>query len=132
MKNPQSMKRRWAAWAAAGALVMGSASAIAADRTLDLMPVLEKMAAAEGKFRVTDAFFVAREGETGARARNGDSRIWPRTAAIAGGTTDLPWAENILQALEEDQRNPRPTPSWPSCRASWRWSRPPSECKGVR
>jgi hexosaminidase len=85
MINPKRTTRPWAAWAAAGALILGSAAAIpAADRTLDLMPAPAKLTAADGKFRVTDAFYVAGEGETGARARNASARFMSRLSGRTG------------------------------------------------
>ncbi len=85
MKNPKRTTRPWAAWAVAGALVVGSAAAIpAADRTRDLMPAPAKIAAADGKFRVTDAFSVAGEGKTGARARNAAARFMFRLSGRTG------------------------------------------------
>jgi hexosaminidase len=85
MINPKRTTRPWAAWAVAGALILGSAAAIpAADRTLDLMPAPAKLTAAAGKFRVTDAFYVAGEGETGARARNAAARFMSRLSGRTG------------------------------------------------
>ncbi len=85
MKNPQRTTGPWAAWAAAIALILGTASAAAAaDRTNDLMPVPAKVTAAEGKFRVTDAFYVAGEGETGARARSAAARFMFRLSGRTG------------------------------------------------
>jgi hexosaminidase len=85
MINPKRTTMPWAAWAVAGALILGSAAAIpAADRTLDLMPAPAKLTAADGKFRVTDAFYVAGEGETGARARNAAARFMSRLSGRTG------------------------------------------------
>jgi hexosaminidase len=85
MKNPKRTSRPWAAWAVAAALILGTATAIpAADRTRDLMPAPAKIAPADGKFRVTEAFAVAGEGDPGARARNAAARFMFRLSGRTG------------------------------------------------
>lgn len=85
MKNPKRTSRPWAAWALATALVLGTAAAIpAADRTRDIMPAPAKIAPAAGKFRVTEAFSVAGEGEPGTRARDAAARFMFRLSGRTG------------------------------------------------
>ncbi len=85
MENRKRTSRPWAAWAVAGALVLGSSAGVpAADRTRDLMPAPAKIAAGDGKFRVTDAFYVAGEGQTGARARSAAARFMFRLSGRTG------------------------------------------------
>ena len=85
MMNPRGTERSWAAAVLAALLGLGTAAAIpAADRTRDLMPVPAKIAPGEGKFRVTEAFSVAGEGETGARAKNAAARFMFRLSGRTG------------------------------------------------
>jgi hexosaminidase len=95
MENRKSTSRPWTAWAVAGALVLGSSVGVtAADRTRDLMPAPAKIAAGDGKFRVTDAFYVAGEGQTGARARSAAARFMFRLS----GRTGLFFKQDFLQS----------------------------------
>ncbi len=85
MMNPRGTERPWAAAVLAALLGLGTAAAIpAADRTGDLMPVPAKITAGEGKFRVTEAFSAAGEGETGARAKNAAARFMFRLSGRTG------------------------------------------------
>jgi hexosaminidase len=83
MMNPRSTKGSWPAAALAAVLVLGTAVA-AADRTHDLMPVPAKIEAGEGKYRITEAFSVAGQGETVARARNAAARFMFRLSGRTG------------------------------------------------
>ncbi len=95
MKKPKGAIRSWAASALAAALILGTAASVpAADRTRDLMPAPEKIVPADGRFRVTDAFYVAGEGEPGARARNAAARFMFRLS----GRTGLFFKQDFLRS----------------------------------
>ncbi len=95
MKNPKGTTRSGIVWGVAAALVLGAVSGVrAADRTRDLMPVPAKIAAGEGKLRITEAFSVGGESAAGTRAWNAAARFMSRLS----GRTGLFFKQDFLRS----------------------------------